>query len=98
MHDILNLAYYCFVTTENFVKQLIGGLSYPDEMIKSECAYVLTQLCTENKPLPLTTVKKLCNSIMSMSAITKSHNSTVNLLGQYLITHMHTCVVSCLDL
>ncbi|XP_065899328.1 meiosis inhibitor protein 1-like isoform X2 [Dysidea avara] len=66
---------------ENFVEQLIGGLSYPDEMIKSECAYVLTQLCTENKPLPLPTVKKLCNTIMSMSAVTKSHNSTVNVLG-----------------
>ena len=68
------------------MEQLIGGLSYPDEMIKSECAYVLTQLCTENKPLPLPTVKKLCNTIMSMSAVTKSHNSTVNVLGQCL-TH-----------
>ena len=75
------------IATESFADQLIGGLSYPDEAIKSECAYILTQLCTENKPLPLLTVKKLCTTIMGMSAGTKSHNSTVNMLGQCL-AHM----------
>lgn len=62
---------------------LISGLSYPDEMIKSECAYVLNQMTTENKSLPLCTVKKLCTAIVTMPITTKSHDCTVNMLGQY---------------
>lgn len=62
---------------------LISGLSYPDEMIKSECAYVLNQMTTEYKSLPLCTVKKLCSTIVSMPLSTKSHDYTVNMLGQY---------------
>jgi len=66
---------------------LIGGLSYPDEMIKSECAYVLNQMITENKSLPLCTVKKLCSAIVSMSIATKSHDCAVNMLGQYILVY-----------
>ena len=60
---------------------LISGLSYPDEAIKSECAYVLNQMATEYKSLPLCTVKKLCSAVVSMPIATKSHDCTVNMLG-----------------
>ena len=62
---------------------LISGLSYPDETIKSECAYVLNQMITEYKSLPLCTVKKLCSTIVSMPTAMKSHDCTINMLGQY---------------
>ena len=71
---------------------LISGLSYPDEMIKSECAYVLNQMTTEYKALPLCTVKKLCSAIISMPAVTKSHDCTVNVLGQYVNVAMYMYV------
>ena len=70
----------------SFMDHLISGLSYPDEMIKSECAYVLNQMITEYKSLPLCTIKKLCSAIVSMPVTTKSHDCTVNMLGQYMLS------------
>lgn len=63
---------------------LLNGLSYPDEKIKSSVVYLLVQVAGKTPPtsLPLSLVQRLARHISTNLATAKSHDLTINLLGE----------------
>lgn len=63
---------------------ILGGLTYPDDSVKSSVVYVLVQVCSKSQPntmgLPL--VQNMCKYISKILATAKSQELTVNLLGK----------------
>lgn len=70
--------------TGGFVEFLIGGMSYPDESVKSKVLFILTQVCSKAPPnsIPIPLVQNMCKHISTSLATAKSHDLTVNLLGE----------------
>lgn len=65
---------------------ILGGLSYPDDSVKSSVVYVLVQVCSKSPPnsLGLPLVQNMCQYISKNLATAKSQELTVNLLGNVL--------------
>ena len=68
----------------HFLEFLLGGLSYPDDSVKSAVVYILVQICSKNQENLFSTplVQKMCSSISSNLATAKSQELTINLLGK----------------
>lgn len=68
-----------------FLEFLLGGIMYPDETVKSAVIYILVQICSKAplNSLPAPTVQNMCRHISTNLATAKSHELTVNLLGEY---------------
>lgn len=66
-----------------FLEYLLSGLAYPEEMVKSAVAYVLVQLSmkTPQNSLPIHLVQSTCKLISTNLASARSHDLTLNLLG-----------------
>ena len=67
----------CLITG-GFLEFLIGGMTYPDENVKSTVVYILVQVCSKTSPnsLPLPLVQNLCKHISTNLATSKSHKLT----------------------
>lgn len=81
----------------HFLEFILGGLSYPDDSVKSSVVYVLVQVCSKSPPksLGLPLVQNMCQYISTNLATAKSQELTVNLLGKALTAYPHSllCVV-----
>ncbi len=68
----------------HFIDFILGGLSYPDDSVKSAVVYILVQICSKSQQNSLNKllVQKMCNNISSNLATAKSQELTVNLLGE----------------
>ena len=64
----------------------LGGLTYPDDSVKSSVVYVLVQVCSKSMPnsLPLPLVQNMCHYVSTNLATAKSQELTINLLGMLL--------------
>ncbi len=71
----------------NFLEFMIGGLTYPDDSIKSSVVYVLVQLCKKGQAnsLSLPLVQNMCQNVSTNLATAKSQELTINLLGETII-------------
>lgn len=69
----------------NFLEFILGGLTYPDDSVKSSVVYVLVQVCSKSHPvsLSLPLVQSMCQHISTNLATAKSQELTINLLGGY---------------
>ena len=69
--------------TGSFIEFLIGGLTYPDESVKSAVVHILTQVCSNTPPnyLPLPLMQNISRHVSTNLANSKSMELTVNLLG-----------------
>ena len=66
-----------------FLEFLIGGMTYPDEGVKSAVVDVLLQVCSNTPPnsIPIPFVQNICRHISTNLATSKSQQLTSNLLG-----------------
>ena len=69
--------------TGSFIEFLIGGLTYPDESVKSAVVYILTQVCSNTPPncLSLALMQNISRHVSTNLANSKSKELTANLLG-----------------
>ena len=76
-----------------FVEFILGGLSYPDDSVKSAVVYILVQICSisQRNTLAMPLVQKMCNYISTNLATAKSQELTINLLGEYEIGIIYDC-------
>ena len=59
-------------------------MSYPDESVKSSVMYIMVQVCSKThlNSLPVAIVQSMCSQLATTLASAKSHELTVNLLGE----------------
>ena len=71
------------IITGSFIEFLIGGLTYPDESVKSAVIRILTQVCSNTSPnlLPLPLMQNISRHVFSNLANSKSKELTSSLLG-----------------
>lgn len=79
-----------YIDTGGFLEQLLRGLAYPDEKVKSAIVYILAQLSTKTaaNSLPASLVQSICGHVSSNLASAKSHTLTLNLLGLLSIVYI----------
>ena len=65
---------------------ILGGLTYPDDSVKSCVVYILVQACSKSSPnsLALPLIQNMCHYISTNLATAKSQELTINLLGMLL--------------
>ena len=75
---------YCVCFTVSFVEYLVGGIGYPDEAVRASLVYILVQLCVrkEDAVLPVSIVHAMCRSLSVSLATSRSHELTINLMGE----------------
>lgn len=73
----------CTIIEGHFIEFILGGLTYPDDSVKSSVVYVLVQVCSKSKPnsLALPLVQNMCHYLSTNLATAKSQELTINLLG-----------------
>ena len=73
-------------TTVSFVEYLVAGMSYPDEAVRASVVYILVQLCVrkEDAVLALPLVHTMCRSLSVSLATSRSHELTINLMGEWM--------------
>jgi len=78
----MKIIYVCL--QGHFLDFILGGLSYPDDSVKSAVVYILVQICSKSQENSLSTpfVQKMCNSISNNLATAKSQELSINLLGE----------------
>ena len=79
------LQYFLF-TIVSFVEYLVAGMSYPDEAVRASVVYILVQLCVrkEDAVLALPLVHTMCRSLSVSLATSRSHELTINLMGEWI--------------
>ena len=73
-------------TIVSFVEYLVAGMSYPDEAVRASVVYILVQLCVrkEDAVLALPLVHTMCRSLSVSLATSRSHELTINLMGEWI--------------
>ena len=77
------------------MEYLVGaGMSYPDEAVRASVVYILVQLCVrkEDAVLALPLVHTMCRSLSVSLATSRSHELTINLMGEGEDIDQYYCV------